>query len=111
MTTTAPLEDSMRLDIRGRHLALTPAIHEHVKRRMRFALGRFDGGVRRVTVRVADVNGPRGGVDKRCHVHLAVAGRAVTIEELDRDLYVAIDRAAERVGRAADRALARLRAA
>ncbi len=101
----------MRLDIRGRNLALTPSLLDHVARRLRFALGRFGGSIRQITVRVADVNGPRGGIDKRCHVHVDVAGRTVTIEELDRDLYAAVDRAAERAGRAAERTLARVRAA
>ncbi len=101
----------MRLDIRGRHFRITAALQAHVTRRIRFALGRFDHGIRGIIVRIADVNGPRGGVDKRCHLHLDVAGRTIAIEELDRDLYVAIDRAAERAGRAAERALARQRAA
>lgn len=101
----------MRLDIRGRHFGITAALQTHVTRRIRFALGRFDHSIRCITVRVADVNGPRGGADKRCHLYFDVVGRPIAIEELDRDLYVAIDRAAERAGRAAERALARQRAA
>ena len=101
----------MQLDIRGRRLALTPAMVDHVARRIRFALGRFDGRVRRVTARIGDVNGPRGGIDKRCRLHVDLGGRPVTIDELDADLYAAVDRAAERAGRAVQRTLARLRAA
>lgn len=101
----------MRLDIRGRHLTLTPALLDRVTRRLRFALGRFDRSVGRVAVRLGDDNGPRGGVDKSCRVQLRAAGRPIVIEELDPDMYVAIDHAAERVGRAVERALARLRAA
>ena len=43
---------------------------------------------------------PRGGVDKFCRIqiHLVDAPVAV-IEDVGDDLYVAIDRAAERVGR------------
>lgn len=104
-------DDPMRLDIRGRHLPLTPAIHAHVARRLHFALGRFGASLARVAVRVTDVNGPRGGVDKRCQILVDAPGRRITIDEVDRDLYVAIDRAAERAGRATERALARLRAA
>jgi len=102
----------MQLDIRGRNLRLTPALLDHVDRRIRFALGRFAARLSRVAIRVADVNGPRGGIDKRCWIHLELGGRrALTIEEVDADLYVAIDRASERAGRATERALARLRAA
>jgi hypothetical protein len=60
---------------------------------------------------VGDVNGPRGGIDKRCWIHLELGGKGLTIEEVDADLYVAIDRASERAGRATERAIARLRAA
>lgn len=101
----------MQLEVRGRHLVMTPALREHVARRLRFALGRVAARLHRVSVRVDDVNGPRGGVDKRCQVRLVLPGRTITIDELDRDLYVAIDRAAERAGRAAERTLERLRAA
>lgn len=111
MTIIHTSEDFMRLDIRGRHLTLTPALLDRVTRRLRFALGRLDRSVGRVTVRLGDVNGPRGGIDKSCRVQLHAAGRPITIEELDPDMYAAIDRAAERVGRAVERALARLRAA
>ena len=97
----------MRLDIRGRHLTLTPALRDRATRRLHFALGRFHRRVGRVTVRLGDVNGPGGGVDKFCRVELHAAGRRITIEELDADIYAAIDRAAERVGRAVERAVAR----
>ena len=104
-------DDGMQLDIRGRNLRLTPALLDHVDRRIRFALGRFAARLSRVAVRVGDVNGPRGGVDKRCWIHLELGGKALTIDEVDADLYVAIDRASERAGRATERAIARLRAA
>jgi len=101
----------MQLDIRGRNLRLTPALLDHVDRRIRFALGRFAARLSRVAVRLGDVNGPRGGIDKRCWIHLELRGKALTIEEVDADLYVAIDRASERAGRATERAISRLRAA
>ena len=101
----------MQLDVRGHNLEVTVALRDHVTKRLRFALGRVATRLERVAVRIADVNGPRGGVDKRCRVRVVLPGRSITIDELDRDLYVAIDRAAERAGRAAERALARLRAA
>jgi ribosomal subunit interface protein len=98
----------MHLDIRGRNFWLTPALLEHVERRLRAAVGRFASRLARVAVRVGDVNGPRGGVDKRCRIHLQLPGRALAIEAVDADLYVAIDRAAERAERATARAVARL---
>ncbi len=39
--------------------------------RLRQALGRLHGLVARMKVRLDDVNGPAGGVDKRCNVRRA----------------------------------------
>ena len=41
---------------------------------LRKALGRLHGLVARMKVRLDDVNGPAGGVDKRCNVELMVQG-------------------------------------
>ena len=59
-------------------------------------------------MRLSDVNGPRGGVDKRCGIEVRLKGTsAIAIDDTEADLYVAIDRAAERTGRTLDRRLAR----
>jgi len=51
-------------------------------------------------VRLSDVNGPRGGVDKCCRIQIILKGLPdVVIEDVEADLYVAIDRATERAGR------------
>jgi ribosomal subunit interface protein len=100
----------MQFDIRGRGIPLTEALRAHCERRLRFALSRFGPRLGRVVVRLSDVNGPRGGVDKRCQAVLAVSGgRTVTVESEDADLYAAIDRVADRMGQAVSRALARER--
>ena len=100
----------MHLDIRGQNFTLTPSLLEHVERRLHSALARFDGRVTRVAVRVADVNGPRGGVDKRCRIAVRVrpAGEIV-VEGTCPDLYAAIDVAADRIGRSVQREVERLR--
>jgi ribosome-associated translation inhibitor RaiA len=61
-------------------------------------------------VRLSDVNGPRGGEDKRCHIEVRLRGMPdVVIVDTEADLYVAIDRATERAGRALVRRLERRR--
>ena len=42
--------------------------------RLRQALGRLHGLVEGMKVRLDDVNGPAGGVDKRCNVEVLVQG-------------------------------------
>lgn len=101
----------MDIDIRGRWSAVTEAMRVHAQRRLHFSLGRFATRIRRATVRVGDANGPRGGVDKVCRIHLDVAGlEEVVIEDVDRDFYAAVDRAAERAARTVGRQLSRGRA-
>ena len=73
-------------------------------------LGRFGDQVRRVSIYLADVNGPRGGEDKLCRIVVEVLGHGrVVVEDADHDLTVAIDRAADRVGQAVRRKLDRTR--
>ena len=90
----------MKIDTRSRGFALTHALREYTERRLRFALAHAGDHVRRVAVRLHDVNGPRGGNDKRCRIQVTLNGfPTVMIEDTEADLYLAIDRAAERIGR------------
>ena len=96
----------MRITIRaGRHLPLP--LMQLTRRRLEYALGCFSSRVRSVTVRLADVNGPRGGVDKKCAVAVRLdrPKRLIVIEDIDADPAIAIDRAADRVARAVVRAV------
>lgn len=99
----------MQIDIQARHFMLTHALRGHVERRLGFALSTRYDRIRRIQVRLSDLNGPRGGNDKCCHVRIVLPGQAdVVIEEIQADLYAAIDRAADRAGRVVARKLARL---
>lgn len=100
----------MHIDIQAQGFSLTDALREHTRSRLRFALAHGAEMIGRVTVRLSDINGPRGGADKRCHIHLAVAHQSdVVIDEIQADMYVAIDRAAGRAGRALARQIERQR--
>jgi hypothetical protein len=63
-------------------------------------LGRLGQCLRRVDVYLRDVNGPRGGPDKRCRIvaHLA-AGSPVVVSRTDRDPVAAAAAAATRCRR------------
>ena len=45
-------------------------LRSHIERRVGFALLRFTDALSSVLVRLDDLNGPKGGFDKRCLVHL-----------------------------------------
>lgn len=99
----------MKLQVHWNGLTANPTLQDHLERRLAFALGRFGEEVSRVCVRLADMNGPKGGVDKL--VRLRVVGRRLTtviITDSDADLSAAIDRASDRLGRAVGRALERV---
>jgi len=101
----------MQIAIHTQGFTLTPGLREHVEKRLAYALSNGDDSILRITVRLSDVNGPRGGDDKRCLIEARLKhAPAVVIEDVEADLYVAIDRAAERAGRTLARRLARQRA-
>lgn len=97
----------MKVDVHAQGFPLTDALADHTQRRLRFALKHATDRVQQVTVRLADINGPRGGVDKRCSVHLVMNGIPdIVTEDTEADMYVAINRAVDRVGRTVLRRMA-----
>ena len=96
----------MQIAIQCRGFEITGAIEDHVRKRFGFTLGRGAGQIQRVEVTLSDLNGPRGGVDKRCLVQVRLDGlQPVVISDVQSDLYSAIDRAAGRAGRTVMRRL------
>jgi putative sigma-54 modulation protein len=100
----------MEIEIRIQGTDLREAIRGYAGRRIRFALGRFGPRVGRVMVRISDINGVRGGVDQCCHItaELPPKGQLV-VDQVDTDLFTAIDRASERIGEALRREIQRTR--
>lgn len=70
-------------------------------RRTRFVMRRLQWMVPRARVHLDDLNGPRGGVDKRCRVELrAPAGEPVVVTSVATDWRRALDAALARAARA-----------
>jgi len=100
----------MHIQIHADDFDLTEGLRDHVAKRLAYAMNHGRDIVSRIVVRLSDVNGPRGGVDKRCGIEVRLKGApAIAINDTEADLYVAIDRAAERTGRTLDRRIARRR--
>ena len=99
----------MNIAIQSNGLVLTESLRAYVHRRLQTSLGW--AMTRRLAVWLSDINGPRGGRDKRCKIQISLDhGKTVVIEDTEEDMYAAIDRAAERADRALARRLARGRA-
>lgn len=90
----------MQIDIQARDFSLTDALRGYAERRLRFALTCCDDYIQRVVMRLSDINGPRGGADKRCHLRVVLYGLPnLVVEDTEADLYLTIDRATDRAGR------------
>ena len=86
----------------------TDAIVGHVESRMDAALAPFSSLVKKIMIRLEDVNAGRGGTDKRCSVVVTLRRRGVVVAEaIHADLYAAIDEAASRIRRSVRRAARR----
>ena len=100
----------MQIDIYANGFTTTGALRAHVTRRLQYAFGCCAKRISRTIVHLSDINGPRGGVDKRCQIQVRLAALSdVVIEDTEADMYVAIDLAAERASRIVVRHLARQR--
>lgn len=98
----------MRVDIQAKGFKLTQGLMQHTQHRLACDLNWARDHVSSVTVRLSDINGPRGGEDMRALVQVAIPGaQAVVVEDVKSDLYLAIDRAMERAGRAVARRVTR----
>jgi ribosome-associated translation inhibitor RaiA len=100
----------LSINVRGYGIDVSPSVAELVERRLSFALSRFGRRVRAVSISLTDLNGPRGGIDKRCSMQARLAPRgSVRVEHTDSELRAAVDRASTRLARAVARALERRR--
>ena len=99
----------MKLDIQAKDFELSDSILTHITERVNFTLSsRFDQ-INKITIRVSDTNGPRGGIDKRCQVRVSLPRlKEIVVDDVQADLYVAIFRATDRASRTVNRRLARL---
>ncbi len=98
------------IELRSWNVPLSEAMREHVARRLDFALRRFAHRIERITVRLVDINGPKGGVDKRCRIVVQLSpARKVMVESTDSDAYAAVSQAAIRADETVARAITRRR--
>jgi ribosome-associated translation inhibitor RaiA len=96
--------------IRSVEGALNAEDRAYVRRKLGTKLGKFVRSIERVSVRVEDVNGPRGGVDTACRIKVVLSGLpSVVVEEQNASLQAAIDRALSRTERAVRRSVQRRR--
>jgi hypothetical protein len=66
----------------------------YITRKLGMKLGKFVSSIERITVRLSDTNGPKGGHDQRCQIKVVLSGLpSVVVNEADSTLPRTIDRA------------------
>ena len=100
----------MKIDIRSQGITVSDDLREHIERCVNFGLDWAEHDVDRIVVSLSDINGPRGGNDKRCHLRIPLSRmRDVVIEEVACDLQAAIAHAVDRAAGSLERRLSRQR--
>jgi len=98
----------MIIDIQAQGFKLTDALRDYAETRLRFALTTSHSYIQRISMRLSDINGPRGGTDKLCHVKVTLSTFPdIIIKDIEPDMYAAINRAADRAGRNVQRKISR----
>lgn len=87
------------------------AEHDYVMNKIGAAAARLEHSACVVDVRLTDLNGPKGGIDKQCSVVVTPPGLdTLRVEEQATDYYAAIDAAAATLRKALARTLERTKA-
>jgi ribosome-associated translation inhibitor RaiA len=102
--------DLVPAHIRIDGVELDPDHRVYIRQRLGMKLGKFATSIERVTVRVRDVNGPRGGVDHSCRMKVVLEGLpTVVVEERSDTLETAVNGALAGAERAVRRSIQRRR--
>lgn len=100
----------MTTEVRFHGVRYSAALHAFALRLVDARLRRFTPPVTRVVLRISDLNGPRGGADKRCRI--VVLGRGLgtaTVQSRSADAYGAVRACIARAAHVVVRKLARAR--
>lgn len=101
----------MKIEMRESSVEISGPLAEHVERQLEPVRRRLADRVDRVVVRLVDLNGPKGGDDKRCRVTATLRAPVGTLigEAVDADAYVAVRQAVARLEARIGRLLRRAR--
>lgn len=100
----------MTAHVRVFDAALDDEERAYIARKLGMKLGKFATSIERVSVRITDVNGPRGGVDQRCRVKVVLSGLpSVIVERRHATKEAAIDTALRATEESVRRVLGRRR--
>lgn len=96
----------MNIQLQTQGFELTPAIDAFVHEQLQFHLANFESQIVSVDVYLRDINGPKGGPDKKVLFRIQLLSRlSIKVERTRSDLYVAVTNASRQAKRAVRRSL------
>jgi len=99
----------MKTHIHAKGFDLTDGIRSHIDKRIHLSLSRMQEHIISIEVHLADINGPKGGIDKQCKVLIHSKNiTSITIRGTKDDLYEAIDHAINRASHSLVRKVSRM---
>ena len=98
----------MKFNVTDKQNLLGSAAVDRIQSRTLSLLSKFGDRIKSIDLKVEDVNGPRGGIDKLCRVMVKLKRKAdVVITSQDQKLSRAISAAIERASRSVNRQIDR----
>jgi putative sigma-54 modulation protein len=98
----------MKSTIIAKGINASQALREYIMERVDSTLSRARDSINFITVRISDLNGSKGGVDKRCQIHLKMSGLpTIVVTGVSASIIDAIDHAAQRAAKVVERILSR----
>jgi hypothetical protein len=101
---------SLPIHIRVAGRAIGQKHRDDIARKLATKLGKFAPAIERITIRLSDVNGPKGGRDQKCQIKVVLGGlSSVVVNEMDVTLLRVADRAIAAAALAVQRTVQRRR--
>lgn len=91
----------MNINLQARDFHLTDSLESKIRQKMNILLSRFDHKIRTTRVVLSDINGPKGGKDKRCIIKIEVHNfKTIVIDEVTDNMHESISRGSQQAKRA-----------
>src|SRR5660397_78310 len=101
----------MQSTIVTKGIDVSGGIRDYIMERIDAAMIHAKDSIQYITVRLSDQNGPKGGIDKRCQIHMKPVGLpTVIVSDVSASVSDAVDGAMQRAERAVKRVLERANA-
>lgn len=95
-----------KVDISAHSISLTNRLHEHIQRRLGFVYLLAEDQVRQVFVSLSKRKDDQGRLGMYCRIEVLLCRRSdMVIEDVEADIYTAVDRAIDRLDRRLRRCL------